>query len=150
MKTTECPKYLLPYRELWERDHKKAILAWWREARFGLFLHYGLYSQLHRHEWVMMQDKIHVDEYAKLADMFTAHNFDAEYITDLALACGEIRELTNMPSQSFCLWDSKSNRSMPRSAIAGGIWLVKLSEACDEGARFFAYYTFMRIGVIHF
>ncbi|NLG13283.1 MAG: alpha-L-fucosidase precursor [Lentisphaerae bacterium] len=145
MKTTECPKYLLPYRELWERDHKKAILAWWREARFGLFLHYGLYSQLHRHEWVMMQDKIHVDEYAKLADMFTAHNFDAEYITDLALACGmKYVNLTTCHHESFCLWDSKIESFNAKNAPCGRDLVGELSEACDrKGLGFFAYYTFM-------
>ena len=42
-------------------------MAWWHEARFGMFVHWGLYSQLGRHEWVMNRECIPVDEYEKLA-----------------------------------------------------------------------------------
>ena len=48
-----------------ERDQR---MAWWREARFGMFVHWGLYSQLGRHEWVMNRERIPVAEYEKLAD----------------------------------------------------------------------------------
>ena len=50
MTATPCPKYLLPYADLWQKNHKEAILAWFKDAKYGLFLHYGLYSLLHRHE----------------------------------------------------------------------------------------------------
>ena len=43
-------------------------MAWWREARFGMFIHYGLYSQLGRNEWVQLHENIPRDEYARLAD----------------------------------------------------------------------------------
>ena len=33
-------------------------LGWWQEARFGMFIHWGLYSQLGRHEWVMNKERI--------------------------------------------------------------------------------------------
>ena len=88
MNNTSCPKYLLPYADIWQKNHKEAILAWFQDAKFGLFLHYGLYSLLHRHEWVMFQDKIPLAKYEQLATQFTAHHFDAEAITDLALAAG--------------------------------------------------------------
>jgi alpha-L-fucosidase len=43
-------------------------MAWWTDARFGMFVHWGLYAQLGRHEWVMNRERIPVDEYEKLAD----------------------------------------------------------------------------------
>ncbi len=43
-------------------------MAWWHEARFGMFVHWGLYAQLGRHEWVMNRERIPVAEYEKLAD----------------------------------------------------------------------------------
>ena len=46
----------------------KPHMPWWREARFGMFVHWGLYSRLARGEWVMNRDCIPRDEYAKLAD----------------------------------------------------------------------------------
>ena len=57
MNSTPCPKYLLPYADIWQKNHKEAILAWFKDAKFGLFLHYGLYSLLHRHEWVIVEEK---------------------------------------------------------------------------------------------
>ena len=45
---------------------------WFRRARYGLFVHYGLYSLLGRGEWAMNREAIPREEYAKLADRFTA------------------------------------------------------------------------------
>ena len=49
---------------------RDARMDWWRKARFGMFVHFGLYSQLGRNEWVQTLENIPVDEYAKLADTF--------------------------------------------------------------------------------
>ena len=43
-------------------------IRWWQEARFGMFVHWGLYSQLGRHEWVMNRERIPIAEYEPLAD----------------------------------------------------------------------------------
>ena len=43
-------------------------LAWFNQARFGLFIHWGLYSLLKRGEWVMYKDKIPVGDYVKVRD----------------------------------------------------------------------------------
>jgi alpha-L-fucosidase len=43
----ECPKYLKAYEEIWKADPKKANLKWFEDAKYGLFLHYGLYSLFH-------------------------------------------------------------------------------------------------------
>src|SRR5258707_798445 len=45
-------------------------LRWWREAKFGMFIHWGLYSVLGRHEWVMENEAIPIKEYEQLADRF--------------------------------------------------------------------------------
>ena len=45
-------------------------LRWFNEARFGMFIHWGLYSALGRHEWVMNRERIPVKEYEPLADRF--------------------------------------------------------------------------------
>ena len=43
---------------------RDARMDWWRKARFGMFVHFGLYSQLGRNEWVQTLENIPVDEYA--------------------------------------------------------------------------------------
>ena len=63
---------------------------WFVNARYGLFIHYGLYSLLGRGEWVMNREQIPPEEYAKLANHFHAEKFDADQIADLAVAAGKI------------------------------------------------------------
>ena len=46
--------------------------TWFRDARYGMLMQYGLYSLLERGEWVMNREEIPVDEYAKLVGRFTA------------------------------------------------------------------------------
>ena len=70
------PYYLEGYEELYSRDPRQAALAWFADAGFGLFMHYGLYSILGRGEWVMFHEAIPVSEYEKLKDRFTAERFD--------------------------------------------------------------------------
>ena len=86
MSTT--PSFLADYADLYQKDPKAATLKWFSEARFGLFMHYGLYSILGRGEWVMLREAIPVAEYVKLKEQFTAEAFDADFITDLALDAG--------------------------------------------------------------
>ncbi|HEX6718086.1 MAG TPA: alpha-L-fucosidase, partial [Pyrinomonadaceae bacterium] len=45
-------------------------IKWWRDARFGMFIHWGLYAIPGRGEWVQWNEQIAVKEYAKLADQF--------------------------------------------------------------------------------
>src|SRR5262245_26348166 len=45
-------------------------MQWWHQARFGMFIHWGLYSVLRRHEWVMENEGIPVSEYAPIAKRF--------------------------------------------------------------------------------
>ena len=52
-------------------------MKWWHEARFGMFIHWGLYSVIGRHEWVMENEGIPVSEYALLAKQFKPKPFPA-------------------------------------------------------------------------
>ena len=45
-------------------------MKWWHQAKFGMFIHWGLYSILGRHEWVMEMEGIPAQEYEKLAKRF--------------------------------------------------------------------------------
>jgi alpha-L-fucosidase len=68
----QMPAYLKEYSEEFSKDPRKANLQWFKDARFGMFIHYGLYSQLGKGEWVQLLDIIPLDEYAKLKDHFIA------------------------------------------------------------------------------
>lgn len=145
METKQCPNYLKEYKELWEKDPKEANLAWWSKARFGLMLHYGLYSFMgDATEWVQLRKVIPVDEYEQISNAFTAHNFDAEKITDLAVAAGmNYVNLVTCHHDGFCLWDSKAESFNSVNAPCGRNLVRELADACDrKGLGFFTYYTF--------
>lgn len=141
-----CPLYLKDYEKTWNVNHKQAILQWFADAGRGLFLHYGLYSLVHEHEWLQARNRIPVAVYEKLADAFTAERFDADFITDFALENGlKYINLTTCHHDSFCLWDSKIEPFNSMNSPAKRDLVQELSEACDKkGLGFFAYYTFMQ------
>ena len=51
-------------------------LAWWQEARFGMFIYWGLYAQASRHEWVKKRERISEEIYHKYFEMFNPDLFD--------------------------------------------------------------------------
>jgi alpha-L-fucosidase len=64
-------------------------LEWFFNARFGLFIHWGLYSLLARGEWVMHHESIPVDEYEKLVPQFNPERFDADEWVRIAADAGQ-------------------------------------------------------------
>ena len=137
-----CPRYLAAWADRWSADPHGANLAWFAQARWGLFLHYGLYSLLGRHEWVLHRERHPLAAYEGLARDFAPHGFDAEAITDLALAAGmQYVTFTACHHEGFCLWDSTVE---PFNSVRhGGRDLVReLAAACDrKGLGFFLYFT---------
>jgi alpha-L-fucosidase len=90
-------------------DVQDAHMKWWREARFGLFLHFGLYAIPGRGEWVQWNEQIPVEEYAKLADQFNPTNFSADAWTETAKAAGmKYVVLTSRHHDGFSMFDSKA------------------------------------------
>lgn len=123
---------------------RRARISWFQNAGFGLFMHYGLYSQLGRGEWVMFRERIPVAEYIKLKDRFTADKFDAERIAELAVAAGmKYITVTGKHHDGFCLFrttatDYNSLRSPARRDLIG-----ELAEACRKwDLGFFVYYSY--------
>lgn len=86
--SSSVPSFLSGRAELYRQNPRHATLEWFKSAKFGLFMHYGLYSLLGNGEWVMYYRNIPVAEYARLKDRFTAEKFDPDAITDLALEAG--------------------------------------------------------------
>ena len=81
-------------------------IAWWREARFGMFLHWGVYSIPGRGEWVQWAEQIPTDQYAKLADQFHPEHFDADAWASIAKAGGmKYMVLTARHHDGFALFD---------------------------------------------
>jgi len=98
-------------------DYEKQIaqsrperMAWWREARFGMFIHYGLYSQVGRNEWVMSLENYPIAEYEKLANTFSPQLGAPRKWAELAVKAGmKYMVMTTRHHEGFSLWDSKVN-----------------------------------------
>ena len=142
-KKIKVPSYLKDYEEIYSKNPRQAAIEWFRDAKFGLFLHYGLYSQLGRHEWVQFREKIPVGEYSKLKDTFTAENFDADFICDLALeAQMKYVNITTRHHDSFCLFDTKQSDFNSVNSPAKRDLVGELARACAKrGLGFFCYYS---------
>ncbi|HEY4320272.1 MAG TPA: alpha-L-fucosidase [Gemmatimonadales bacterium] len=90
-------------------------MQWWREARFGMFLHWGLYSILagdwhgdeHSAEWIRNNDKIPIDEYDALLTRWNPTDFDPDAWAAMAQRAGmKYVVLTTKHHEGFCLFDS--------------------------------------------
>ena len=83
-----------------------ARISWWRDAKFGLFMHWGVYSIPARGEWVQWSEQIPVDEYAKLAGQFNPDKFDPDAWAALAKEAGmKYTVLTARHHDGFALFD---------------------------------------------
>ncbi len=75
--------------------------------RYGMFVHFGLYSLLGRGEWVMNRERIPREEYRKLAEQFNPEKFDADALCSLAAEWGmRYLTFTTMHHEGFCLYHS--------------------------------------------
>jgi alpha-L-fucosidase len=141
-KAALVPTYLHDHAKIYLENPKKAALEWFNQARFGMFIHYGLYSLLGRHEWVLYDEKIPIAEYDKLVEQFTAENFDAEFITDLALEA-EMSYITLVTKHcdSFCLWDTSCTKFNSMNSPAASDLVGKMARACErKGLGLFLFY----------
>ena len=109
-------------------------IARFENMGFGMFIHYGIYSQLGCGEWVMDIAQIPKEEYVKLADTFTAKDFDAKLIAKTAKAAGmNYITLTTKHHDGFCLYDTKGlcDYDAPHSACGRDL-IREFVDACNE------------------
>ncbi len=120
-------------------------MAWWREARFGMFVHWGLYAQLGRHEWVMNRERIAITEYEKLAATWKPKERPAREWARLAKQAGmKYMVMTTKHHEGFCLWDSQQTDYNAVKRGPGRDLVREYVEACREfGLRVGFYYSLM-------
>lgn len=108
-------------------------MKWWQDAKFGMFIHWGLYAIDGNGEWAMFNNKIPADEYAKLADEFNPQHFDANVWAKLAKDAGmKYMVFTARHHDGFALWDSPSSYSHFTSfeSAANRDFVKEYIEAC--------------------
>jgi len=137
------------------KEQKDKRMAWWREARFGMFIHWGIYSVPAGEwkgrkiggigEWIMNGAKVPVDEYEPLVGQFNPVKFDARQWARIAKDAGmKYVVITSKHHDGFCLWDSKLTGYTIMSTPFKRDILKELSEACKaEGVRLCFYHSIM-------
>ena len=140
----DIPAYLVDREEAFRADPRAANLEWFKNADYGMFIHYGLYSLLEKGEWVQLRDTIPVAEYAKLKDRFTASAFNADQITDIALKAGmKYITITSKHHDGFCLFETEATDFNVLNSPAGRDLIKELYESCEQkGLALFLYYSY--------
>jgi alpha-L-fucosidase len=120
-------------------------MQWWHEARFGMFIHWGLYSVLGRHEWVMENEGIPVTEYEQLAKRFQPKPNAARAWAKLAKQAGQkYMVMTSKHHEGFCNFDTKlTNYCAPKQGPGRDLVREYVEAARAEGLRFGFYYSLM-------
>lgn len=135
------------------RQERDARMAWWREARFGMFIHWGLYAIPAGEwkgqkipglgEWIMTDAAIPVSEYQALQQQFNPMKFDAKRWAALARNAGmKYVVLTTKHIDGFCMFDSKLTDYDVMGTPFKRDVMKELTEAVrGAGLRMCAYYS---------
>lgn len=120
-------------------------MRWWHDARFGMFIHWGLYSVLGRHEWAMEDEGIPVREYEKLADRFHPVPNAARAWARLARQAGQkYMVMTTKHHEGFCHFKTRyTDYCAPRLGPKRDLVREFVEAARAEGLRVGFYYSLM-------
>ena len=120
-------------------------MKWWHEARFGMFIHFGLYSQHARHEWAMEDEAIPMAEYTPLAKQFNPAPGFARGLAKLAKSAGmKYMVMTTKHHEGFCNFDTKlTNYCATTQGPKRDLVREYVEAARAEGLRVGFYYSLM-------
>ncbi|MFI5252175.1 MAG: alpha-L-fucosidase [Bacteroidota bacterium] len=128
-------------------------MKWWREARFGLFIHWGLYSipagewkgKTDYGEWIRNNAQIPVEEYDKFKSEFNPVKFNAAEWVHMAKEAGmKYITITTKHHDGFCLFDTKYNDFNVMQTPFKRDVMKEISDACHkEGIKICWYHSIM-------
>ncbi len=118
--------------------------AWFQDARFGLFIHWGVYSVLGDGEWVMNNQQIPIATYEKVPAFFNPQAFDPKAWVQLAKDAGmRYITITSKHHDGFAMWDSRvSDYNIVKRTPYGKDILKLLADECRaQGIKLFFYHS---------
>ena len=135
------------------KQQKEQRMEWWKDARFGLFIHWGLYAvpagewkgQTNHAEWIRTTAQIPLNEYEKFVPQFNPVKFNAAEWVQLAKAAGmKYIVITSKHHDGFCMFDTKQTDFDIMSTPFHRDVMKELSEACQkEGIQLCFYHSIM-------
>ncbi len=130
---------------IFDRETYKKRMKWFIEARFGMFIHFGLYSIPARGEWVRSLEEMPEENYLPFFDEFNPDRFDAVYWAKLAKNAGmKYAVLTAKHHDGFCLFDSAlTDYKSTNTPFKRDIVKEFLEAFRSEGLRVGLYYSLL-------
>ncbi len=124
---------------------REARMAWWHEAKFGMFIHWGLYSVIGQHEWVKEHQGVPIPQYEILAKHFHPKPNAARDWARLAKRAGQkYMVMTTKHHEGFCNWDTKlTNYNAMQQGPGRDLVREYVEAARAEGLRVGFYYSLM-------
>jgi alpha-L-fucosidase len=142
--TAAAPRAGVPQQSGSVPPDRLAAREWFRDARFGMFVHWGVYSQLGQGEWVMQNQKLTVPAYEWLASTFSPVKFDARAWVAVAKAAGmRYITITARHHDGFSMFHTKVT---PYNILDWTSFkrdpLKELADECQrQGIKLFFYYS---------
>lgn len=125
---------------------RNARMGWWRNDRFGMFIHWGVYAVPAHAEWYMSNGHVPITDYEKFAKQFDPTQFDADKIASIAERAGQkYLVITAKHHDGFCMFKTDTTQY---NIVDASPWhkdpLAMLSAACKRHhVRFCCYYSIM-------
>jgi alpha-L-fucosidase len=125
--------------------NRAARMQWWHVAKFGMFIHFGVYSQIARSEWAMVREAIPITEYTPHARLFTPLADCPRIWAKLAKRAGmKYMVMTTKHHEGFCNFDTKLTKySAPHQGPGRDIVREYVEAARAEDLRVGFYYSLM-------
>jgi len=117
---------------------------WFQDSKFGLFIHWGVYSVLGKGEWVMNNDQIPVAEYEKLPARFNPTDFNATEWVSMAKDAGmKYITITSKHHDGFGMWGSKQSdwNIVDRTPYHRDVLKMLADECHRQGIKLFFYHS---------
>ncbi len=120
-------------------------LAWWRDARFGLFIHWGIMSIPGKDCFVMQNDHVPVEEYEKLVAQYNPVEWKPEAVVRMAKQAGQrYLVLVAKHHDGFCMWNTRGTSYSIMHSPYGRDILRELADECKrQGIVFCFYYSIL-------
>ena len=126
-------------------EHKKERMAWWTDARFGMFIHWGLYAMPARHEWVKRYERLTNEDYQKYFELFNPDMYNPREWARMAKNAGmKYAVITTKHHEGFCLFDTKyTDYKAPNTPIKKDLIKEWVEAFRAEGLKIGFYYSLL-------
>lgn len=128
-----------------KQQTRQDVIEWFKEVKFGMFIHWGVYALLGKGEWIRTVDQIPEEEYQKLPPKFNPTKFDPNEWADLAKQAGcKYMVFTTKHHDGFCMWDTKTTDYKVTNTPYGKDVLKMVDKAFEKkGLRAGHYFSVM-------